>query len=338
MSFTVRPAKRGDVKIIAAVAGPSGGGKTLSALRLARGIAGDGHIVFVDTEHGRSQIYGDVAQPWDWIDFQPPFSPERYVEALQAAEAQNPTVIILDSISHEYEGEGGLFDLVEQFLEERAGNDTRKRGALSFSAWDYAKRRHKKLLLHILRMPCHLIIGMRAQDKIELIKEGGQLKAIPKRSLTGLNGWEPICERRLPYEMTCSFLLLPDHPGIPRPLKPMPASMAPLVPLDEPLSEATGVALAQWANAESGQPTEYDDHIRQLWGDLLTAADVIGNRQAVTTAVAKNRQANVNDMAAHVAWLETQLERLNDAAARRADEQIEIPDSQSTIEEEVTVS
>lgn len=323
--FSIRPSQRGDVKILGAVAGPSGGGKTLSGLRVARGLAGDGKIVVVDTEHGRSQIYADVAQPWDWLDFEPPFSPERYIEALEAAEALSPAVIMVDSISHEYEGEGGLFDLVEEFLEQRAGSDARKRSALSFSAWDYAKRRHKKLVLHLLRMPCHVILGMRAQDKIDLVKEGGQLKAIPKKSLTGLDGWEPICERRLPYEMTCSFLLLPDKPGIPRPLKPMPPTMAPLIPLDRPLDEEAGAALAKWAAGDNAPAGEHDERIKELVDEMLACADTLGNRASVTQAIARNRRVHAAAPEEHVEWLEGQLSRLADAAAAREQEQIEIP-------------
>lgn len=319
--FTIRPAQRSDVKLIASVAGPSGAGKTYTALKLARGLAGDnGKIVLCDTEHGRSQTYADVGAPWEWIDFQPPFSPDRYIEALKAAEAANPAVVVVDSVSHEYEGEGGLFDLVEQFLQKRAGDDTRKRAALSFSAWDYAKREHKKLLLHMLRMPCHLVLAMRAQDKIDLIREGGQLKAVPKKSLTGLDGWIPICERRLPYEMSCSFLLLPDRPGVPRPLKPMPPTMAPLVPLDRPLDEQTGRALAEWAKgagANSGAQDESAAELPALITELLELSDELGKRDVTTAAIGRDRQKKVSDLDAHAAWLRGQI-----ASARKAVEKL----------------
>lgn len=333
MTFTIRPAQRGDVKIIAAVAGPSGGGKTVSALRLARGLAGDGKVVLCDTEHGRSQMYADIGAPWEWIDFEPPFSPTRYIEALKAAEAANPAVVVVDSISHEYEGEGGLFDLVDEFLNKRAGDDTRKRAALSFSAWDHAKREHKKLLLHMLRMPCHLVLAMRAQDKIDLIKEGGQLKAVPKKSLTGLDGWEPICERRLPYEMTCSFLMLPDRPGTPRPLKPMPQSMAPLVPLDRQLDEETGRALAKWATSSgaakgkraAAEPdAELTSQAEEHVGELLELAVDDSQREKVLAAVARNRRGHADDLGAHLAWLGAQLERARAKAAERKDEDIDL--------------
>lgn len=253
MTFQIRPAERANVPLVIGLPGPSGGGKTYTALLLARGLAGpDGKIVAVDTENGRAQMYADVGAPWDWLDFQPPFTPERYVEALEAAEQSTPAVIVLDSISHEYDGDGGLFDIQEEFLQRRAGDDSKKRAALSFTAWNAAKIRHKKLMAHVLRMRAHLIVCMRAQDKIELIKNSrGQLEAIPKRTMTGVDGWEPICEKRLPYELTASLLLLPSRPGYPHAVK-LPEPLRALVQLDSPLSVGTGQALAKWA-AGSGE-------------------------------------------------------------------------------------
>lgn len=312
MSFTIRKAARSDVKIIGGLAGPSGGGKTLTALLLARGLAGpEGGIVVIDTEHGRSQIYADDPRvaPWDWMDFQPPFSPERYVEALEAAEAASPAVVVVDSISHEHEGEGGLMSIQEQFLQDRAGDDARKREALSFTAWNAAKARHKKLLLHLVRMPCHVLVCMRAQDKIELVKEGGKLKAVPKQTMrgAGLDGWVPICERRLPFEMTFSFMFLPDQPGYPRPLKPMPDSMAPLVSLDRPIGVDTGQRLAEWSRAEnSDQPVDRSD-APKLTSELLDLAAQLGKRDEVATAIANNRRDHSTDMLAHVKWLRAQI-------------------------------
>ena len=91
MSFTIRAAQRGNVQLVAGIAGPSGGGKTFSALLLARGLAGaNGRIVLLDTEHGRSQMYSDIGAPWDGIEFDPPVTPERYVEAIKAAQASKP--------------------------------------------------------------------------------------------------------------------------------------------------------------------------------------------------------------------------------------------------------
>lgn len=305
--FTLRPARRSDVPLIVGIAGPSGGGKSYSALRLARGLAGDGKFVFVDTENGRSQMYADVGAPWEWINFEPPFSPERYVEAIKAAEQHEPPVIVLDSISHEYEGDGGLFDIREEFLQKRASDDARKRDALSFTAWNEAKLRHKKLLAHILRLRCHLIVCMRAQDKIELVKQDGKLKAIPKRTLTGLEGWEPICERRLPYELTASFLLLPDRPGVPRPIK-LPEPLRGMVPINAPIDEETGERLARWAAGGTATPPD----TATLASRLLDLADKLGKREETEAKVEQHARQYPQT---HARWLETQIERAQEAVA-----------------------
>jgi AAA domain len=319
VSFTIRPARRANVPLVIGLPGPSGGGKTYTALLLARGLAGDGKIVVVDTENGRSQMYADVGAPWEWIDFQAPFTPERYIEAIAAAEAHEPAVIVLDSISHEYEGDGGLFDIQEAYLQERAGSDERKRAALSFTAWNAAKIRHKRLLSKILRLRCHLIVCMRAQDKIELVKRDGKLEAIPKRTMTGVDGWEPICERRLPYELTASLLLLPSAPGVPYAIK-LPEPLRALVPLDRPLSREVGAALAGWADPGQAPPDDTQDRTRDNASptgavtargasgpaapaeEQQTLAEQLVSREIVEVLQWMRREAGVDD-----GWLRGQL-------------------------------
>jgi len=67
-----------------------------------------------------------------------------------------------------------------------------------------------------------------------------------KRSLVGVQGWIPIVEKRLPFEATISLMLLQANPGVPVPVK-LERRHAGLVPLDAPLAEEVGVALAEWA-------------------------------------------------------------------------------------------
>lgn len=296
MNFQIRPAQRSHVPLVIGLAGPSGSGKTFSALLLARGLAGtDGHIVLIDTENGRAQMYADIGSPWEWLDFPAPFTPERYVEALAAAELRTPAVIVLDSISHEHDGQGGLNDIVETYLQTRAGDDDKKRGSLSFAAWGEAKQRHKRLVSHILRLRCHLIVCMRAQDKIELVKNSkGKLEAIPKRTMIGVDGWEPISERRLPYELTLSLLLLPSAPGVPRPIK-LPEPLHGLVPPDRPLDEQVGVQLARWATPADSGGTR----------DATAAEEGLVNPQTVERLVEMRQAAGVSDD-----WLRTVLEQI----------------------------
>src|SRR3954454_21757057 len=104
----VENAKRESTPLLIGLVGPSGGGKTKSALRLAAGIqkVRGGKLVGVDSEARRMLHYADEFS-LTYLEFRPPFSSRRYLEALQAAaEKAEGGVVILDSTSHEHEGEG----------------------------------------------------------------------------------------------------------------------------------------------------------------------------------------------------------------------------------------
>ena len=112
--------QRKAAKMRVAVAGPSGAGKTLSALYLAYGVTGDwGKIALIDTEHGRGQFYGNRSDlevgEYLYQELVPPFTVERYITmAKEAEQAVGPDgVVIIDSFSHAWEGEGGVLDFKE---------------------------------------------------------------------------------------------------------------------------------------------------------------------------------------------------------------------------------
>lgn len=246
MSFEFREAKRRDAALLIAVAGGTGSGKTESALRLATGLSGGKKFVVIDTERGRALHKADDYS-FDHAELNEPFTPEAYGEAIKAADAAGYPVIVIDSGSHEYEGEGGVLDMqADEFARMGA-----KEGA-RMSSWIEPKRRHKKAFVNpMLRARAHIILCLRAEDKIEILKVDGKTVVRPKQTLTGLDGWVPICEKRLPFEMSLSFLVTADAPGVPKPIK-LEGRFKTLVPLDEPLSEATGERLAAWAAGTRG--------------------------------------------------------------------------------------
>lgn len=315
MSFTIRAARREGVWLLLGLAGGTGSGKTWSAMEIAQGLAGDQPFAVVDTENGRASHYADDFQ-FDVVDLTAPFTPDRYQQAIQACVDAGRTVIVVDSMSHEWEGVGGL---LEQHEVEMGGKENKK-----LSAWIKPKMAHRKFVAYLLQVPAHIVLCFRAAERVEVQRDGnGKMEIVPKRTLTGLDGWVPITEKSLPFELTASFLLTADEPGVPKPIK-LQQQHRLLIPTDQPLSRDVGVSLAQWAAGAASDGGELDEEIHRLLGELLTAADVLGNRAQVTQAVARNRRANAGDMAAHVAWLEAQLERLASAAAARADEQIQI--------------
>jgi hypothetical protein len=124
MNFTFRPAKREKINLLVALAGATNSGKTYTALRLATGITDitGGSIAFIDTEKRRALHYAKDFK-FNHCDFQPPHSPENYIKAMQAAEKTKPSVIVVDSGSHEHEGIGGILEKHEEFLDRKAGDD-----------------------------------------------------------------------------------------------------------------------------------------------------------------------------------------------------------------------
>jgi hypothetical protein len=292
-TFTFRRPNRRGAGLLIGLAGPSGGGKTLSALKLARGLAGEKPFAVIDTEAGRAQMYADDCQPWDWGDLTAPFTPERYDEAIAAADKAGYPVIVVDSFSHEHAGDGGLLDMHNQELDRMAGNDWKKREAATFAAWVRPKESHKRLIYHLLQLRAHLIICLRAEPKVEITRdERGKVQVVPKRSLTGLDGWIPVAEKNLAFELSVSLLVTPDAPGVPKPIK-LPEMLRPYVPVDQRLSERTGAAIAAWAN-DGGD------------GDAGVPEPIATAPAGIVEALkAAKKEAGVSD-----AWMRAQLKKV----------------------------
>lgn len=264
MSFTFAPARREQVSLLFALAGASGSGKTYSALRLARGLSQTGKIAFIDTEARRGLHY---AGQFDFLhaDMRPPFRPERFIEAIRSAEAAGADVVIIDSMSHEYDGEGGIMDWADEM--ERGGTK-------SPGNWKVPKGAHKKMMNALLQCRASLIFCLRADEKIRIAKENGKTVIEPL-------GWMPICEKRFMYEMTASFTLTPDRPGFPRfdlPHK-LQQQHRTMFSEREPIGEDAGKRLLDWSRggepSPAGQqrpqaPTE--DRVQQIIDDARAAA------------------------------------------------------------------
>jgi hypothetical protein len=245
MSVSFRPAKRENVPLLIGLAGGTGSGKTMSALLLAKGLSAGKPFALLDTENGRALHYADEFD-FHHANLHAPFRPDAYAEAVAAADKAGYPVIVVDSMSHEHAGDGGLLDWHEEELNRMAGDDWKRREAMKMSAWIRPKMSHKAMVSRLLQVRAHVILCFRAEEKVEIVKEAGKTVVRPKQTLTGLDGWVPVCEKNLPYEMTLSFLLTALAPGVPRPIKLQQQHRA-FVPLDRPIGEQTGAALAAWA-------------------------------------------------------------------------------------------
>ena len=214
MSFTFKPATRENVSLLIALAGASGSGKTMSALRLAKGLSQNGKIAFIDTEARRGLHYapmaGQAPKSGQFIfmhsDMRPMFKPSAFIDGIHAAEAAGADVVIIDSFSHEYDGEGGIIDWADDLAEK---------GVKSPGNWKEPKHAHKKMMNALLQCRAHIIFCLRADEKIEIIREGGKTQVRPL-------GWMPICEKRFMYEMTCSFTLIPGEGSAGKPRFDLP--------------------------------------------------------------------------------------------------------------------
>lgn len=245
MTFTFRPATRENVGLLIGLIGPSGSGKTYSAMRLAAGIAGDKPFAVIDTEAGRAKHYADKFR-FDHGDLRAPFRPDAYMEAIVAADEAGYPAVVVDSVSHEHAGAGGLLEWHEEELDRMAGDNWQKREAVKMAAWIKPKMAHKAMVQRLLQVRTHLILCFRAEEKVKMERVDGKMKITPL-------GWVPICEKSLPYELTTSLLLTPDAPGVPRPIK-LQDQHRELFPLDKPITEDAGRRIAAWAAGGAAPP------------------------------------------------------------------------------------
>ena len=249
MSFTLKPARRGDTKLLLGLAGPTGSGKTLSSLYLASGIIAEtgGQIAYIDTENGRALQYAPPGEPG--IEFghgslEPPFSPDNYLKAYEAAEQHaGPTgVVIIDSVSHEHEGPGGVLEMHDQIVQDKGQH-------MQFAAWAQPKAQRRRLINRILQSRCHVILCFRSKEKskqVKVTKNGREVSEIVDI------GWQPITGDEWPYEATVFALLNPERKGVPViegfSHGKLPINMRGLIRTDRPLDVETGQRLAKWAS------------------------------------------------------------------------------------------
>jgi hypothetical protein len=179
-------------KLRLGIAGPAGSGKTYSALLIAFGIGG--RVALIDTERGSGELYAHLGE-YDVCSITSPFEPEKYTEAVKAAESGGYGVIIIDSLSHAWSGEGGLLDL-HGHLSDRSGN--------SWAAWRKVTPKHNQLVEAMLQSPCHIIATMRSKMEYTQVTENG--KTVVKKL-----GMNPIQRDGMEYEFTLFLDLDLDH-------------------------------------------------------------------------------------------------------------------------------
>ena len=204
--FEIKRAVRCGVVPLLGMTGRSGGGKTKSALLIARGIAGpSGKIAGIDTENGRMNHHADdpAIGGYDVLDLQPPFSPEMYADAIKAVIASGYKVCVVDSASHEWNGEGGCLEAQAEWMKG-------KPDSMKMLSWNHIAKLRAPYLNLILRCPIPLILCFRVKDKVIIPREdavpaqAGERRQKPKITF---EEDAPITRKDLIFEMLWTALV-----------------------------------------------------------------------------------------------------------------------------------
>lgn len=185
-------AKRSKCKIKVSIAGASGSGKTYSALCVAKGMVSNlNKVAVIDTENGSSHLYSHLGD-FSVLTLGAPYSPEAYIMAINEAIKNGYECIIIDSLSHEWQGPGGIIDIHGQM----EGN--------SFTNWNKVTPRHNALIQKIVNAPVHVIATLRSKTEYIMQQKNG--KSIPEKM-----GLKAVQRDDCEYEFTVAFELNKYH-------------------------------------------------------------------------------------------------------------------------------
>lgn len=275
MTIQIRKAERSQSKLRIGLAGPSGAGKTMSALKMARGIAGPtGKILMVDTERGSGDLYAHITD-YDIITLTPPYAPKNYVEAIEAAEDAGYDVIIIDSLSHAWSDEGGLLDQADKL--SASGN--------RFTAWASLTPQHRKLVNGMLNSDSHIIATVRSKQEYALEKDDKTGRSSVKKL-----GMAPVQRDGMEYEFTVFMDIEQNHAA--RASKDRTDLFKDEIFL---IDESTGVRLTDWLHGakKPATPPVLNRDVRlntvknQIVQQLKTLDQDVSSAESCTLAVLK---------------------------------------------------
>jgi hypothetical protein len=187
MSIQLRKAQRIKVPLKISIAGPSGSGKSYSSLLMARGMAGSWEkVCVIDTENGSADLYSHLGN-YNVISLEANFTPDKYIEAIRAAEEAGMEVIVIDSVTHVWSGKGGLLE----YQNSIGGR---------YQDWAKTTPLYQKWLGAILQSPCDVIATIRKKTHYDISTENGKLKVEKK-------GMEDQIRDGFEYEVTVALTL-----------------------------------------------------------------------------------------------------------------------------------
>lgn len=186
----LRKATRSKAKIRLGLSAVSGAGKTYSALLIASGIAAWDKICVIDTENGSADLYEHLGE-YNVITLSAPYEPERYIQAIKAAEDAGMEVIVIDSVSHEWDGKGGCLE-----IQEKLGG--------KYQDWAKVTPRHQAFIDAILQSKCHVITTVRRKQDYAMVTDGNKTK-VEK------NGLKEVTREGFEYELTANLEINTNH-------------------------------------------------------------------------------------------------------------------------------
>jgi hypothetical protein len=256
----LRKATRKKAKIRLGLSAVSGGGKTYSSILIAKGLCGDlSKVAIIDTENGSADLYAHLGE-YNVLPLTAPFTPERYIEAIRSCEAAGMEVIIIDSISHEWDGKGGCLEIVEQL-------------GGKYQDWAKVTPRHQAFLEAILHSSSHVITTVRRKQDYEMIKDGNRIK-IEK------GGLKEITREGFEYELTINLELDTKHNA-------MASKDRTNLFMGKPAfvpSDKTGEIIAQWC--EQG---EEQFNVIKPGSDWYQKVDDCGSHKELVELYQKNK-------------------------------------------------
>ncbi len=188
----LRKATRQKAKIRLGLSAVSGGGKTYSGLLIAKGIAGSwDKVAIIDSENYSADLYAHLGD-YNVLPISAPFTPEKYIEAIKECEKAGMEVIIVDSITHEWDGKGGCLEIVESL-------------GGKYQDWAKVTPRHQAFIDAIVQSPCHIITTVRRKQDYEMVKDGNGKVKIEK------GGLREITREGFEYELTINLELDMRH-------------------------------------------------------------------------------------------------------------------------------
>ena len=223
----LKRAEKKKVKLKIGMSGASGFGKTYSALLLAYGMTDDwSKVAVIDSENRSASLYADLGE-YNVIELTPPYSPERYIEAIKTCESAGMEAVIIDSITHEWDGEGGCLD-----LQEKLGG--------RYQDWAKVTPRHKAFVGAILQADTHIITTVRRKQDYEMSKDDKGRVTVQK------TGMKEVTREGFEYEITVNFEFLNDKHLV-KPSKDRTGLF-----MGKPefvITSETGKQLIEWANS-----------------------------------------------------------------------------------------